>query len=95
MTSHRDWARGPLYRLLMDTFPAYRTTYDVFDVRAFGAEPEIARSHEALYKWLRSGKLTIENARSIVTLANRDDNAARLAAAGRTPPVLTDLLHFL
>jgi len=91
----RDWAHGPLYTFLMDTFPTYRTVYELFDVKRFTAEPEIGKSYEAIYKWLRRGKLTIDNARAIISLASRDDNAAVLAAAGRQVPEISDLVRFL
>jgi hypothetical protein len=95
----RGWSEGALYNFLMETFPAYRTTYcaiyEVFDVKRFSSEPEIAKTAQAIYFWLRSGKLTTVNARRIVALAGREDNAAVLAAAGRKTPEIGDLLPFL
>lgn len=87
-----DWAAGALYSKLLDTFPTYRTTLGVLDVQRLKAD--LGKSHEAIYKWLRSGKLTPDNARELVRVASIESNAAALAAANRDTPVFEDFCPF-
>jgi hypothetical protein len=87
-----DWAAGPLYNALLETFPKYRTTLGVLDVQRL--KGELKKSHEAIYKWLRNGKVTPDNARAIVRVANLPSNVADLAEVGRQPPVFEDFCTF-
>jgi len=88
-----DWTAGPLYALMLSIFPEHRTKTGVLDVQRLRGET--GKSHEAIYKWLRQGKMTADNARNVVTLANSKGNVAALAAAGRKPPKLEDFLPFM
>jgi hypothetical protein len=87
-----DWAAGALYNKLLDIFPKYRTTLGVLDVQKL--KGDLKKSHEAIYKWLRNGKVTPDNAREIVRVANSPENAAALTEAGRQPPVFEDFCPF-
>lgn len=88
-----DWAAGPLYALMLDIFPTYRTKLGVLDVLRM--RNELSRSHEAIYKWLRQGKVTGDNARRLIGLASAEENLAALKEAGRKPPTMEDFLPFL
>ncbi len=87
MTSRpvRPWASDPIYTFLMDRFPGYRTPFGTFDVVTFSTEPEISRSREAIYRWLRSGKMSLDSARRIIALSHRLGE----------PIELTDMLHLV
>lgn len=74
-----EWTNGPLYKFMMDIFPSHRTICNYLDVLRLSRE--LNRSHEALYKWLRKGKLTPENAVLILNLATASPNAALLPSA--------------
>lgn len=88
-----DWAAGPLYNKLLEVFPQHRTTLGVLDVQKL--KVAVKKSHEAIYKWFRNGKLTPDNARAIVKAANDEDNVAALAEIGREPPTFEDFVIFL
>lgn len=87
-----EWAAGPLYNALMQTFPGHVTQLGVLDVQRL--KRELEKSHEAIYKWLRQGKLTPDNARDIVRVAGSEANLAALAEAGRSPPTFEDFCRF-
>jgi hypothetical protein len=87
-----DWAAGALYNMLLGIFPTYRTTLGVLDVQRL--KGDLGKSHEAIYKWLRQGKVTPDNAREMVRVANQPDNVAALAAVDRAPPVFEDFCPF-
>lgn len=88
-----DWTAGPLYQFLLDNLPAYITPLGVLDVQALKVPAE--RSHEAIYKWLRKGKLTPENARKVLEVMNGPKNVAALAENDRKPPKIEDFLPFM
>lgn len=88
---------GTLYKALAQFLPRYTQN-------PFVAEPslnvgllhtELKKSHEAVYKWLRSSRLTPANATALVGLANRADNVKVLATMGRTPPKIDDFMPFV
>lgn len=87
-----DWAAGALYSKMLTTFPEHLTPLGVLDVQRL--KKELGKSHEAIYKWLRNGKLTPDNAREIVRVANTESNVAALAKIGREPPVFEDFCPF-
>jgi hypothetical protein len=88
-----QWTFGPLYDLLVEGFPDYRTRRGFFDVKRF--HKELGKSHEAVYKWLRVNKLTPENATKIAALATALPNLEALEKLGRTPPTVQDFSPFV
>ena len=87
------WYVGPFYRMLMDTFPLYRTGRDLLDVRRLA--DELGRSNEVVYRWLREGQISNTVARRLVKLASAPENQQAIVAAGGTPPELRDFLPFM
>lgn len=92
-----NFTAGPLYKKLVQVLP-------IFVQDPFSEAPSLnvqklreatAKSHEAVYKWLRSSRLTPENATLIVNLANRTDNVAILAKLDREPPTINDFHPFV
>lgn len=72
-----EWRKQPLYKLLFNRLKWLRSTTQtkLLDVHKVAAA--IDYSHEAVYKWLRSGKLSPKGATAIVKasrkkIANRD-----------------------
>lgn len=95
MPARPTWMYGALYSTFCDVFPDYRTKRGFFDVKRFMDEPEIRKSHEAVYKWFRSAKLTPANANAVINLANTAPNVAALALVGRVPPTIDDFKQFV
>jgi hypothetical protein len=58
----------PLYKLLDASFPDLRTNQGIFDVKAFAKSIEM--SDEGVYKWLRSGKMSVAGARKTIEASN-------------------------
>lgn len=87
------WYMSPFYRMLMDSFPTYRTPRGVLDVDSLAQD--FGRSYEVVYRWLRNSKVTNTEARKLVDLAGRDPNRAELVRAGREPPEMKDFLDFM
>ena len=81
-----EWDAGPLNQFLKKIFPSYITPYQRLDVQRLRTELDPPKSHEAVYKWLRSGRLTPENAQALMKLANRPDHTASRLVAGWTHP---------
>lgn len=96
-----DWKTKPLYVTLVEYLPAFVTTtarpgQDAdrsIDVQKLRLALSPQRSHEAVYKWFRKGTLKPENARDLCIVAASEENAAALAALGKTPPTLSDMLN--
>lgn len=97
MTATPDFTDGDLYKKLVEVLPTY-----VQD--PFAAKPSlnvqrlrdaVGKSHEAVYKWLRSSRLTPANAKELVELANREENQKILRTLGRTPPTIQDFMPFV
>lgn len=97
MTETADFTAGPLYKTLVTFFPTMVKN-------PFEAEPRLnvqklrkatEKSHEAVYKWLRTSSLTPKNATLLVELANREANLTALSALGRTPPAIQDFSPFV
>lgn len=87
-----DWDSKPLNQFLKRILPGYITPYQRLDVERLRADVVPSRSHEAVYKWLRKSKLTPENARALIELANRQGN---LDARGGTYLTLRDFDPFV
>lgn len=60
-------ARGPLYDLLLEAFPAYRSHLGLLDVHALAKD--LGYSHEWLYQRLRADRLNPDHATKIVELS--------------------------
>lgn len=88
-----DWTADPLYLKLLDVFPEHVTPTGVLDV-AGRLSTELGKSHEAIYKWLRQGKVSPDNARDIVRVANLPANVDALTKLSRKPPVFEDFCPF-
>lgn len=88
---------GPLYKTLVQVLPIFVkdpfSEAPTLDVQRL--KDATAKSHEAVYKWLRKSKLTVENVNLIVEIANRADNVEILTKLDRTPPVFTDFHQFI
>lgn len=89
----QPWKDGALYKFLMETFPAHRSVCQFLDVLQLARD--LKKSHEAVYKWLRSSKLTPGNADAIRALAIAEPNAALLLAAGKPLPERKDFDVFV
>ena len=88
------WTSSKLYTTLVHCLPLYTDN-------PFAQTPKlnvgklctaIGMSHEGLYKWLRKGRLKADNATMLLTLANREDNAAVLRQLGRDAPKIEDFV---
>lgn len=68
---NENFHHSPFYKMLKEHFPEYRTSQDMFDVKAFGAALDV--SGELVYRWLRKGSIKPHYAKKIVdlSLANR------------------------
>ncbi len=91
------WSTGPLHTALVTALPT-------FVKEPFSASPKlnipelkkaIGKSHEAVYKWLRTNRLNPKNAQKIVDLANTDGNIAALRHLGRKPPKIEEFNRFV
>ena len=72
-----EWRKRPLYKLLFNRLPWLRskTQKKLIDVQKMAEALDY--SHEAVYKWLRSGRISPKGAIAVVAasrkkLANRD-----------------------
>lgn len=93
-SSRRDqWADSPLYIFLSDIFPTYRTVLGKFDVLRLARD--LSLSHEAVYKWLRKGSLSPQNANAVLDLALTLENIDALVASDMPRPELRDFDQFV
>lgn len=72
-----EWRQQPLYRLLYNRLKWLRSTTQTKLLDVHKVAEAMGYSHEAVYKWLRSGKLSPKGAKAIVKasrkkIANRD-----------------------
>jgi len=74
---------SPLYLLLLGRFPQFQPPGRAFNVAALASA--IGFSHEGVYKWLRSGKLSHRGAQQLVVLSQD----------GKNPLTMDDLKGFL
>ena len=86
------WPFEPFYRFLYSSLPAWWTPTGILDVPALSAELGITT--EAIYKWLRRGKVTARRARELYELSRRESNLAALADSGEAPPSLEAFYAF-
>lgn len=87
-----DWDSAPLNQFLKRIFPNHITPYQRLDVQRLRTELDPPMSHEAVYKWLRKGKLSPENAMSLLRLANDPVN---LGARGDDALTIRDFDQFV
>lgn len=91
------WTTSTLYTTLVSFLPLYTdnpfTQTPKLNVGKLCAA--IGMSHEGLYKWLRKGRLKADNAKMLLELANREDNAEVLRQLGRETPKIEDFLTLL
>lgn len=92
-----DFTNGPLYKKLVIVLP-------IFAQDPFSESPRLnvvklkeaaKKSHEAVYKWLRSSRLTPENADLLVNLANTLENQSILTKLDRPFPTRKDFETFV
>lgn len=82
-----EWDNNPLNLFLKRILPLYVTpTFNRLDVHRLRKDLDPPKSHEAIYKWLRSDKLTTSNVDALLRLAN---SPANLAARGARAKKLT------
>jgi hypothetical protein len=97
VTTIDDFKDGPLYKKLIQVLPIF--VLDPFSETArFNVQRLIeatGKSHEAVYKWLRSSKLTPDNATMLVGIASSEANVAVLTTLNRPTPTLQDFLPFV
>lgn len=84
-----EWSNGALYLFLSKIFPDHQTPYMRLDVRRLRKELQPPMSHEGVYRWFRSGRLTPKNARALMDLANTPENVEARSRAGKTPAEIT------
>lgn len=87
------WPGSPLYNFLVQNFPNHLTDRGALNVKKL--HTDIGCSHERVYQWLRTSRMTPGNARAVFNLANSQENLAALAAAGRNPPEIRDFDRFV
>lgn len=87
-----DWAGQPFNLFMMQNFPAFLTKLGAVDVQAI--RKPLGLSHERVYQMLRTGRITVDNANALCSVANAEKNRAALVAAGREPPSMNDFLPF-
>lgn len=96
-TATMNWADGPLHKALVNALPA-------FVKEPFSENPKLniprlkdalGKSHETIYKWLRSSKLRPCNLEQLILLANSDENLAVLSKMKRKAPKREDFSRFL
>jgi hypothetical protein len=61
------WGEGTLYALLYDALPDYRTVRGALDVRKLAEK--LGKSHEGVYKWLRTDRIPPRAASIIIELS--------------------------
>lgn len=91
MTSHTNWKSGPLNRTLCKFLPAYLNTRGDLDIPKLRVA--VNRTNEAVYQWLREGRLTPTNAKRIIEIAREPENVAALN--GDPLPEINDFNQFV
>lgn len=96
-TKSPEFTDGLLHAKLVTVLPLY--VRDPFSDAPRLDVPRLHRalklSHEAVYRWLRSDRISPKNVERIVALSNADENRSILDKLGRTPPVLKDFSDFI
>jgi hypothetical protein len=97
MSEQEHWTKGPLYVKLATVLPAF--VQDPFSatpkLKVLPLCAAINHSHEAVYRWLRSGKITPGGVTAIVAVANKPQNLSALKALDRVPPTREDFTDFI
>lgn len=92
-----NWANGALHAALVIVLPTF--VKEPFSSAPRLNIPELkdalGRSHETVYKWLRTNRLNPRNAQRLVDLANSEANLAVLRKLGRKPPKIEDFSRFV
>lgn len=89
----RPYSYGPLYDLLVETFPKHRSQQNVFDIPSFAAD--IGYTHETLYKAVRQRNLTTPNvALRIIEYSRTNQDATALSWADMVGFVLPKYPEF-
>lgn len=92
-----DFTAGPLYAALVKFLPTFvqdlHSEKPKLNVRRL--HKAVRKSHEGVYKWLRTDRLTPKNAEALVSLANEPSNLEVLASLKRTPPTINDFMQFV
>ncbi len=65
--SNRDFRETPLYKFLFGAFPEHRTRQDLLDVPRLAEAIELNK--ESVYKWLRSGRVSVAGAMKLIELS--------------------------
>ena len=76
-TGMEKWRKQPLYKLLYNRLKWLRSATQTKLLDVHKVADALGYSHESIYSWLRSGKLSPKGAKAIVkasrkTIANRD-----------------------
>lgn len=96
-TDTLNWADGPLHAALVSVLPTF--VKEPFSSTPRLNIPElkkaIGKSHETVYKWLRTNRLNPRNAQRLVDLAHAESNVTVLKQLGRNPPEIGDFNRFV
>lgn len=95
MNNRNIISQGDLYQFLLEILPDHKTKRLALDVKKLRENPQIMKSHEAVYKWVRKNELTPEMAMALCNIANSQENRESLAREGRTPPSIQDFNRFV
>lgn len=97
MTESMAWATGPLHNALVLALPTFVkepfSDHPRLDIPRL--HKAIGKSHETVYKWLRTSRLNGKNAKLLIDLANSDSNVDALTRLGRTPPTNEQFTEFM
>lgn len=88
-----EWENSPLNQFLKRVLPAYVSPFNQrLSVQRLRGDLVPPKSHERVYQWLRTSKLTAENAQALLMLANNPEN---LGARGEQPLTIADFEPFV
>lgn len=72
----KTWRKKPLYKLLQARLTGLLLADGLLDVHTLAEK--LGYSHEAVYKWLRAGKLSRKSARALLKLSRGKINESDL-----------------
>ena len=84
---------GVLYGVLLRKLPLYKREDGNLDVRRLRID--LKMSHEGVYKWLRSGRLSPAAVGKLVDLSNSPANLEKLAENSEAPATRDDFVDFI
>jgi hypothetical protein len=87
------WKSEPLYAVLVDRLPSFVKPSGALNMKSL--REALGRSPEALYKWLRTSKISPETAQQLLALAQTDNNRRLLRDAKRPGPRLQDFSPYV